>query len=206
MEGFATSRMFEFSKVQGIIFDLDDTLVKTSLDFCALKKRIDCPQTDDILAYVNRIDCPSERRFANHIIKEYEIQDAKQSTWVLGAHAFVKQALYLQIPLAIVTRNCREATKIKLHDNQIPIDLVLTREDAAAKPDPEALLIIATQWRIDPKQIAYIGDYIYDVEAAHNANMQAWLFDKTRNSQLNENSREAYTKCLSYIVPPQAII
>jgi phosphoglycolate phosphatase-like HAD superfamily hydrolase len=52
----------------------------------------------------------------------------------------------------------------------------LTREDAPPKPDPQGLLSIAANWAIDCGDIAYIGDYKYDIQAAHNAGMQAWLY------------------------------
>ena len=76
--------------------------------------------------------------------------------------------------MAIVTRNCREATAIKLANNAIPIDIVLTREDAPAKPDPTALLMVARQWQLNAEDCLYVGDFIYDQLAAENAGMK-WL-------------------------------
>jgi HAD superfamily hydrolase (TIGR01549 family) len=95
-----------------------------------------------------------------------------------GAEYFVQQAQAKHLPLAIVTRNCKAATNSKIEKNNICIDLVLTREDAPPKPDPSALLEIAEQWQIPCEEVAYIGDYKYDIFAAHNANMQAWLYTK----------------------------
>jgi phosphoglycolate phosphatase-like HAD superfamily hydrolase len=50
------------------------------------------------------------------------------------------------------------------------------REDAAPKPDPEALLALASDWRIPPEHCAYVGDFRYDIEAAQRAGMLPVLY------------------------------
>lgn len=187
--------MFVFKTVKAIIFDLDDTLVKTSLDFTKLKKELGCKNDDDILSFIDKIECKNEQKIAEQIVLDHEVKDAQTSLWLPGAEAFVMQAKNLGLPLAIVTRNCKRATEIKIVNNQIPIDLVLTREDAPAKPDPSALISIANKWGIATTSIAYIGDYIYDIQAAHNGNMQAWLYSYEHDN---------YAKNLQYIAPKNA--
>ncbi len=163
---------------QGFIFDLDDTLVHSALDFARMRQDIHCPEGEDILGYLERLrQSDSEMAdIADAIIMQHEIVEAQTSNWINGAQAFVEALHEQDIPTAIVTRNCREATAVKLQRNQIPIKTVITREDAPAKPDPTALLNIAKQWKIAPNQIAYVGDYVYDIQVAHNAGMQAWSF------------------------------
>lgn len=184
--------MFLFTNVEAIIFDLDDTLVKTSLDFASLKAEIGCEKDDDILSFISQIECSSQQEIANQTVLQHEINDAQSSVWLPGAKEFVHRAKDFGLPLAIVTRNCKQATQIKIANNNIPIDLVLTREDAPAKPDPTALITIANKWGIAPAKIAYIGDYIYDIQAAHNGNMQAWLY---------RYEQSEYVENLSFIAP-----
>lgn len=184
--------MFLFTNVDAIIFDLDDTLLKTSLDFASLKAQIGCEKDDDILSFISQIECSAQRAIANQTVLQHEMNDAHTSTWLPGAEEFVNQAKDFGLPLAIVTRNSKQATQIKITNNSIPIDLVITREDAPAKPDPTALITIANKWQIACANIAYIGDYIYDIQAAHNGNMQAWLY---RYEQVG------YAKNLTYIAP-----
>jgi len=169
--------LFDFARVKAIIFDLDDTLVKTSLDFELIKKQIECPKEADILSFIDSLECDQLRREAHKIVLEHEMQDAHTSIWMPGAQEFVNNALARELPLAIVTRNCREATRVKIDNNQIPISIVLTREDAPAKPDPTALHMVNQHWQLQTHEVAYIGDYKYDIEAAQNASMQAWLFE-----------------------------
>ncbi len=191
--------MFTFKNVKGIIFDLDDTLVKTKLDFAAMKYQLGCSEEADILSFIAQLKCPEQQALANRIVLEHELDDAHTSRWMPGAESFVQQAMLLNLPLAIVTRNCQQATQVKLRNNKIPIDLVLTRDDAPPKPDPTALLQIASKWQIMPADIAYIGDYIYDIQAAHNGNMQAWLFTDSLHNKNHE-----YAQKLTYIAPNAA--
>jgi HAD superfamily hydrolase (TIGR01549 family) len=166
--------------------------VKTNLDFAVIKRDIGCPSNDDILTFIGNITCLNTKGLAHNTVLEHELHDAQTSTWLPGAREFVQAAKQQHLPLAIVTRNCREATNIKIKNNNISIKQVITREDAPAKPDPTALLMIAAQWNIDVAHIAYVGDYIYDIQAAHNAQMQAWLY-----KYQSENTD--FAACLSYI-------
>jgi phosphoglycolate phosphatase-like HAD superfamily hydrolase len=78
--------------------------------------------------------------------------------------------------MAIITRNSREASLIKKNNNQIPIERIISREDAPAKPDPTALISLAEEWQLAPNTLLYIGDYLYDIEIARNAGVQSALF------------------------------
>lgn len=174
--------MFDFDKVKGIIFDLDDTLVHANLNFLEIKQAVGCKPEHDILIHIKNIACELARAEAEKIVLRYELADAQTSRLIPGALAFINRAKQKNVPLAIVTRNCKPATLIKLEQNNIPIETVITRDDAKPKPHPEALLKVADSWQRQNKgqmntlDIAYIGDYKYDIEAAHNADMQAWLF------------------------------
>ena len=168
--------LFSSANIKGVIFDLDDTLVHTTLDFAKIKKAISCPSSADILTFIESIENKDEQSLAKEIVLQHEIEDAQTSLWIEGARSFVSGLLRHGIPCAIVTRNCREATELKVKNNDIPIDFIVTREDAPAKPDPTALNLINAKWQFETHEVAYIGDYKYDIEAAHNANMQAWLF------------------------------
>lgn len=161
--------------VHGVIFDLDGTLVHSSLDFQALMNAVKCPPGIDLLSHV--YDQPDAQRTAYlELIQHHELQDAYDASWIEGAELFVQQVREQGLPMAIVTRNYSDAAHLKISNNQIPIDLIITREDAPAKPDPTALLNIAKQWQLDPKHLIYVGDYLYDVQAAANAGMRSCLY------------------------------
>ncbi|MDM7862095.1 HAD-IA family hydrolase [Alteromonas sp. ASW11-36] len=164
--------MIDIQSAQGVIFDLDGTLVESNLDFNAIRQAVGCPDGVDLLAYIDALPTPEARARAHGIVLQHELDDAIHARWLTGARSFVESLVARNIPMAIVTRNCVAATQRKITQNAIPIQLVLTREDAPAKPDPTALLLIAERWQIPTEQLLYVGDYIYDEQAAANANMR----------------------------------
>ncbi|WP_428614864.1 HAD family hydrolase [Shewanella sp.] len=165
---------------KGVIFDLDGTLVSSSLDFKALKQAIGCPSQQDILTFVKQLPkTRSEQALA--IITQAEHLDAISAKPLDGALALLDFLLLQQIPMAIVTRNSRRAAELKIERGALPIDQLYSRDDGPAKPDPSCLLMLAKAWQIKPQHIAYVGDHHYDVQAAKRAGMQSVLLSKQRS-------------------------
>ena len=162
--------------IQGVIFDLDGTLVSSELDFSLIKAQIGCPCEQDLLDYIAQLPSPYMREEAMNIVHQHELQDAQFATILPGVTEAVNALKVKNIPMAIVTRNFDKAAAIKLQNNPLPIETVLTRSDAPAKPDPSALNAIATLWNIHASNLLYVGDFLYDIQAAHNANMRACLY------------------------------
>ena len=162
--------------IKGVIFDLDGTLVSSQLDFKWLRQQVNCPPGEDILAFTATLKDPYLKDRAHSIIEQHELDDAHQASWIPGAKSFVESLNKLNYPMAIVTRNFQQAAQIKIRNNAMPITRIITREEAPAKPDPTALLQIASEWRLKPEQVMYVGDFRYDVEAANNAGMRSCLY------------------------------
>jgi len=158
--------------IEGVIFDLDGTLVESELDFSAMRKHLGCPPGTDVLTFIESLPDARDRQQAHDYIVEQELADAQQARWLEQGKQILETALLQSLPVAIVTRNCRQASRIKIENNNIPVQLVLTREDAPAKPDPTALLQVARQWGIAPEKCMYVGDFLYDEQAAKRAGMQ----------------------------------
>ncbi len=161
--------------ITGVIFDLDGTLVQSSLDFQALRKKVSCPSEQDILSFVDSLD-ESSRLAAEQVIKDAEMLDAQDAKRIDGVAELLAHIEKNHLPSAIVTRNIRRAAELKCQQNNIGITFLLTREDAPAKPAPDALLQIAQSWQHDVSSLLYVGDYKYDVEAANRAGMISCLY------------------------------
>lgn len=162
--------------IKGVIFDLDGTLVESRLDFALLKSLVGCPAGLDIMGHIDSISDAEARKNAMHIVQTHELQDAESAAWLPGAENFVQHLLSRNLPMAIVTRNFSEAAQIKVTRNNIPISLIICREDAPPKPDPTALQMIARRWQLPANRIVYIGDFLYDIQAAKRADMLACLY------------------------------
>lgn len=162
--------------IHGVIFDLDGTLVSSELDFSLIKAQIGCPCEQDLLDFIAQLPSPYMREEAMNIVHQHELLDAQHATLLPGVSEAIAQLKAKKIPMAIVTRNFDKAASIKLQNNPLPISTVLTRSDAPAKPDPSSLNAIATLWDISSANLLYVGDYLYDIQAAHNADMRACLY------------------------------
>lgn len=165
--------------IRGVIFDLDGTLVTSSLDFVAIKQEICCPADEDVLLFLKSLPTKKQHE-ALDVIHRHELLDAQGSDWMPGARAFVDKCLENDIPMAIVTRNSLQSSRVKIERNAIPIDRLITRENSKPKPDPTALLHIAKDFGLPTHAMLMVGDYKYDLEAGRNANMQSCLIHYTR--------------------------
>ncbi|KGK42225.1 hypothetical protein LH51_08910 [Nitrincola sp. A-D6] len=160
------------------MFDLDGTLVTSSLDFVAIKQEICCPANADVLSFLQSL--PDEQQHAAlDVIHRHELLDAQTSDWMPGARAFVDRCIEDAIPMAIVTRNSLQSSRVKIERNAIPIDRLITRENSKPKPDPSALLHIASEFGLPTHAILMVGDYRYDLEAGRNAKMPSCLIHYT---------------------------
>lgn len=161
-------------KLSGVIFDLDNTLVSSALNFDDIRDALGCEKNIDLLDFVESLP-ESQKIQANELLVEFEINDARNTEKLLGTDQLLALLSGLNIPCAIVTRNCREAALIKIKHNNIAIEQVFTRADHKAKPAPDALLYLAKLWNLPAENILYVGDYLYDLQAAKNANTMSCL-------------------------------
>ncbi|ELP5727385.1 HAD-IA family hydrolase [Vibrio vulnificus] len=165
----------EINKIRAVVFDLDNTLVSCELNFSQLRAELGCPQGIDLLSFVDAIENQGVRQRATQTILDHELSDAQHATPLSGCHDLLHYLKKEGIRTAIVTRNCLEASELKLRHTGIEVEALLTREHGAPKPNPQSLITLMKQWQLLPEQILYVGDYLYDLQAAFNASMPSCL-------------------------------
>jgi HAD superfamily hydrolase (TIGR01509 family) len=168
--------------ILAVLFDLDGTLVHSSLNFAQIRRDVGCPAGQDVLEYVASLPYEAQAD-AKRIIRQHELEDARSARLIAGAGELLDRLADAGIRTGIITRNSVEATQIKLASCDIQVTHVLTREDAAPKPDPEALLHLSSLWQLQTDVCVYVGDYLYDLQAAKNAGMHACLFHPSLNGE-----------------------
>lgn len=167
--------------IKAVLFDLDGTLVHSNLNFVQIRKDISCPKGQDVLSFLEGLS-PEERLNADDIIMQHELADALSTQLISGADRLLTRLNEYGLKTAIVTRNSMTATQIKIQKSGLQVEHILTREDAPAKPKPDALLYFSKKWALEPGECVYVGDYLYDLQAANNANMHACLFFEAKDN------------------------
>ncbi|MEH8020279.1 HAD family hydrolase [Rheinheimera metallidurans] len=176
------------SAVKAVVFDLDGTLVDSALDFASMCDDIGWPRGSALLEQLALVEDAAEHQRITQIICHHEMQGAKYASWMPGARECLQRLNELKMPLAILTRNMRSATQLTIERLKIPVQRVITREDCAAKPDPEGLLLLANELKLPVQNMLYVGDYIYDLQAASNAGMPSCLYLNEYNTHFSAHA------------------
>ncbi|BFM10988.1 HAD family hydrolase [Simiduia litorea] len=190
-------------RLSGIIFDLDGTLADSQLNFTAICDELAIPHQTPLLEYQQTLSCPLAVARVQSVIEKHEMAGAARATWIADAEVVLNRFAAAKVPMAIVTRNMRKATDLTVKKLKIPIDLVITREDCQqVKPHPEALLYIAKQWQMPTQQLAYVGDYKFDIEAARRAGMRSILWRNHSNANVvaeADHAIERFEELFNYV-------
>ncbi|MBI2826195.1 MAG: HAD-IA family hydrolase [Planctomycetia bacterium] len=163
-----------------MIFDLDGTLVDSGLDFEAMRREMGIPPGQPILEAIERFDEPRATR-CREILARHEWAGANSARLMPGVREFLARLAELGIRQAVLTRNCREVAHSTLARLELAFDPVMTREDAPAKPDPTAIWRICEAWRLEPGEVAVVGDFHFDIEAGRRAGVRTVLYTANRD-------------------------
>jgi HAD superfamily hydrolase (TIGR01509 family) len=161
---------------QGMIFDLDGTLVDSALDFDAMRQDMGLLPGLPILEALAGVPEGAEKTRMLAVLAEHEAAGAERATLFPGVRAALDLLQTQGVPTGILTRNSRGTTERVLQRLDLQFDAVLTREDAPPKPDPTGLLLICERWQLAPAAVTFCGDYRFDLEAGRRAGMRTVLY------------------------------
>ena len=162
-------------KFQAFVFDLDGTLVDSKIDFESMRAELGVTPEQDVLESIAAMSEFDQKR-AQEIVHRHEKQGAQASTLIEGAREFVDHARSRGLPCAVFTRNSRETAEWSLTQHGFSFDLMISREDGPAKPDPAGLYSIAAQFKVGTSSMLFVGDYLYDLQAGLRAGVQTALY------------------------------
>jgi len=161
--------------IRAVLFDFDGTLTRPGvIDFAGMRSLLGCAEGQPILEHVERIEDSAERERADAILDAHEMAAAERSEPNDDAEQTVHRLLEMGFPVSVLTRNCRRAIDLSLENfaslSVSHFTVLLTRDDVnLPKPDPEGALRAAREMDVPVESLLCVGDYVYDVELAHNA-------------------------------------
>ena len=184
------------NKLVLVIFDLDDTLIHSNIDYPLMKERVKSlfesnysfTNNPTIKELLERLSSkPETLQRAQTIIDEMESGSAKIAQTIDSADKLPSILQGLQLQSAILTNNSRRSVDKYLTYNKFNflrnMGPIITRNDVLAmKPDPAGLNKIIEIFNLQNKKSAvlYVGDSFIDADAAYNAGIRFVLIN-TRN-------------------------
>ncbi len=160
--------------LQGIIFDMDGTLVDSGLDFDAMRREMELPPEQPILEAIAQLPHDQQAR-CHAVLHQHELAGAQRATLLPGVAELYALLNQHNIPVGIVTRNSREISLATLDKLQIRCDVLITRDDGPIKPDPWPVRNICELWSAVPERVVMIGDYKFDVLSGRGAGTRTVL-------------------------------
>ena len=183
-------------KIEGVIFDLDGTLVDSIADIGDSMNRVMLHMNFPTHTYADYryfvgkglreliINAVPEAHRQDHIIdecyrlmnKDYGNNYINKTKVYDGIESLVSRLKEKDIKLAVLSNKLEEMTRkvvVELLEESTFEMVMGLNQEIPRKPDPQGALFISRQWKIKPENIAYVGDTSTDMQTAKNAGMIA---------------------------------
>lgn len=167
-----TARRKKLTARKHWVFDLDGTLTLPVHDFDYIRLELGVPAGNDILEWLDAL--PHQEALPRHArLNEIEHELIARTAPAPGAHDVVALLHARGAHLGILTRNTRQIALHTLHhiglDTFFTSDVILGRNEALPKPDPDGILQLATHWETVTEDMVMVGDYLYDLQTGRAA-------------------------------------
>lgn len=178
--------------IKAVLFDFDGTLTKPgALDFPVIKQAIGCPDNIAILEYIESLKNSSQREKALSVLDRFEIEAAGDSEPNSGAEDLIPYLRSKGLRVGIISRNSYQSIERALKNFDTigvsDFDLIISRDDPVKpKPSADGVLFAAEKLGLDVKHILVVGDYIFDIQAGHDAGAITVLLNNKPDSLANQ--------------------
>jgi len=162
-------------RFDGVIFDMDGTLIEQSINFLRVSAELGVPASAGILETLDAMD-PDEAESGRRLLLDHELAGVRKARLMPGAREILTRIRDAGIKTALLTRNAGEAMAIVLERFGLRFDLAWSREDGPIKPEPDGVLRACAELGIEPARTASVGDFHYDLVAANAAGALSILF------------------------------
>src|SRR6185312_1915204 len=121
-------------------------------------------------------------------LEQMEKDAAVEAVAMSGVIELLADLQRRNILLGIFTRNCRSATQLALGALKIRFDMIITREDAPPKPNPQGLKRFLSSWSIEGGELLFVGDFRFDIECGKQAGVKTALYTNGEDTSESHNA------------------
>jgi len=184
--------------IKAVIFDLDGTLIRSSIDFVKMKNRIIAyfrslgvdsedfsssrPTFEIVQKGIERLKKKSSeevvsevRRQIDQIMTDVEMEQVDSISAIAGVSETVKLLKEKGIKIGVLTRSCREYALKSLQTTGLSklVDFIAARDDVdRPKPDPDQVIMLAQKLSVKLEETLMVGDHPVDALCAKNSNVR----------------------------------
>ena len=148
---------------------MDGTIFDSKIDLGAVRRALGLPR--DGRPFLEQLSgLPRETQDKGMaMLVEAEARGAADGVLLPGAEEIIEFLRGHGVCCALVTNNSRASADTVLRRHPLPFDLVLTRDDGAAKPDPGIFSVALARLGATGLEALAIGDAHFDLLAAYRA-------------------------------------
>ncbi len=157
------------------LFDMDGTIWDAPIDWLDVRREIGLP-FDGRSIYMQLMDLTSqEQKRGIRILEHHEALGVKNGTLISGTEELLQCLKDAAVKCALITNNSRRSVESVLGQHPLSFDLILSRDDGALKPDPQAFLSALEQLGARADEALAIGDAHLDLIAAERAGIREFI-------------------------------
>ncbi|MBS7604858.1 MAG: HAD family hydrolase [Candidatus Bathyarchaeia archaeon] len=206
-------------RVKAVIFDLDDTLIRSGIDYrvakvSAIKFLVESGVDETLLnenmsnmEIINRaIEDLRKKNFSEIRIKEIinnvyamfnkaELKSLDKAELMDTSLKTLTELKSLGLKIGIVTNSCSTYSKKIVEKFSLDkyIDILVSRDDVTRhKPDPEHLLKALEALGVDSSEAVFVGDHFVDALCAKRAGVK-FILVKNKKWSSQEAEKNAFT-------------
>ncbi len=184
--------------IKAIIFDMDGTITRPSIDWRALRERIGAAPGRTIIDHIEGLG-PAEAERANRILVETEMEACVHSDLNEGALEMLDYLRGQNVRTALVTNNHEEGMRVVLERHGLRFDVALSRDDGVLKPSADLIRRALEALGLRPEEALSIGDGRYDLEASAGAGVPFLYVTHGRPSLDHQPAVTSMVEALSWV-------
>jgi HAD superfamily hydrolase (TIGR01509 family) len=156
-------------RIRAALLDMDGTVFDSKIDWLRLREEIQLPWDGrPILAQLSD-SAPDVQTKGLALLHEAEREGAENGELIRGTQELLELLCRHSVRCALITNNSRRSAETVLSRYRLPFDVVLTRDEAPTKPDPEGFVRALAHLQVGPSEAVAIGDAHLDLIAAQSA-------------------------------------